>query len=183
MKRTLLFLAIACFTTSLVGQSLLWESDPDVRPRNLNLGSFIFSQSTVLSDDFNSDGFTDVVTSVIYRDSLFFRVRLLDDVIDVYASNPAFTPSTQFLGYLQIPDIPGESITSNRPLVFGTTNNGNIIGILVGRLAEDLESTSFKALDIGASYRFLSFSDFNEDGAVDFTLFNRDERRIQVWQF
>jgi len=183
MKRVVLFLVLACSCTYLSGQSLIWESEENVRPRSLNLSSFIFSQSDVLTDDFNDDDFVDVVTGVIYRDSLFYLMKIMDDIVQFSADDAFFSSSTQFLGYLKIPDIAGESIVGNRPLVFGNSDGGNIIGILVAKLSADQESVSFQPLDIGSAYRFLSFTDFNEDGVADYLLFNRDEKRLQVWQF
>lgn len=182
MKRAILFLVLACSCTCLSSQSLIWESDENVRPRSVNLSSFIFSQSDVLSNDFNGDGPVDVVTGVIYRDSLFFRINVLDDFIDFWADDAYFSASSQFLGYLKIPDIAGEFADDNRPLVFGTTDGNNIIGILIAKLSPDGESVTFESLEVGADYRFLSFTDFNDDGVVDFLLFNRDEKRVQVWQ-
>ncbi len=186
MKRIALLLALACCSTYATSQSLVWESDENVRPRFANLSSLIFSESDVLTNDYDNDGLVDIVAGGIYRDSLpFLYLNSTGGLIRFTLNDPFFSSSSssQFLGYLKIPDISGEFSDDNRPLVFGNTEGNNIIGILIAKLSADQESVSLQSLDIGADYRFLSFTDFNDDGAVDFLLFNRDERRLQVWQF
>jgi len=183
MKRAILFMVLACSCTYLSSQSLIWQSEENVRPRFGNLQSFIFSQSDILSDDQDGDGLVDVVTSAIYRDSLFYVVRFIDDVTQFWADDTYYSSSSQFMGYLKIPDIAGESIAGNRPVVFGDYDGNKIIGILIAKFSEDRESVSFQPLVIGAEYRFLSYTDFNGDGVVDFMLFNQEDKRLQVWQF
>lgn len=183
MKRIALLLVLACCSTHATSQSLVWESDENVRPRFANLSSLIFSESDVLTNDYDNDGFVDIVAGGIYRDSLpFLYINATGGLIQFTLNDPFFS-SSKFLGYLKIPDISGEFSDDNRPLVFGNMEGNNIIGILMAKLSPDGDSVNFQSLEIGADYRFLSFSDFDDDGIVDFLLFNRDERRLQVWQF
>ncbi len=182
MKKQLLLLTLMLGGHFLMGQSLVWESGPGVRPQNADLDPTTLNTSN-LDTDFNGDGFADVVVSVIYRDSLFFQILLPDDTYQFHADDDFFSRSSQFLGYVKIPDIDGESVQENPWLVFGNTSGNRIIGVLVARVSEDGKTVTFEKLDAIPEYALLSVNDVNGDTIPDFLIFNRDSRRLQAWQF
>lgn len=181
MKHALLLLVMA-LSLSATGQTLIWESAPNARPSNQAFLD-IFYTSEALTDDFDNDGIADVVLSAIYRDSLFFQINLPDDLLRFHANHPSLTPSTAFLGYVKIPDLPGESVQDTNPLLFGTQAGERIIGILIASESDTSGEFDFQPLDWVDNYRFLSVNDVNDDGVADFLIFNQDKRTLQLWNF
>lgn len=169
-------------SVSVSAQTLIWESAPEARPSNQAFLDILYD-SEALTDDFDNDGITDVVVSVIYRDSLFFQINLPDDLYRFHANHPSLTPNTAFLGYVKVPDIPGESAQDTNPLLFGTPAGNRIIGILIASESDTAGEFDFRPLDWVDNYRFLSVNDVNDDGVADFLIFNQDKRTLQLWNF
>ncbi len=179
----LLFLFLITFQWA-AAQTKIWESAPGARLRNNPVLEDATNASILSSSNFDNDGFGDVVTSAIYRDSLFFIINTKD--FEFEWGTPAETSSNEsiyFLGFSEDPILDGQGDSAFNQFLFSVERNGRIIAILIGLKDSGGNSFTFREFDIGANYRFLNALDHNQNGITDFLIYNVDERRIQLWEY
>ncbi len=184
MKTVNLLFLFLITTHWMAAQTKLWESAPGARLRNNPVLEEASNASSLSSSNFDNDGFGDVVTSAIYRDSLFFKINTKNFEFEWDA--PIETSSNEqvyFMGFSENPILNGQGDPGFNQFLFSVEKNGRIIAILIGFKDSGSNSFTLQEFNIGADYAFLSALDHNQNGITDFLIYNANERRIQLWEY